>query len=287
MSRSVTSPAALRYEHIEIAPVAGAIGAEVGGLDIARPLEQAVVAELRRAFLDHLVLFFRGQRLTPHQQLAFAQCFGEPVEYPQLKGLPDCPLITPVIKLEHERVNFGGIWHSDTTYLERPPMASMLYAVEIPPSGGDTLFANQYLAYETLSETFRGLLDGLIGINSSLKADASRTREDRLRAAGVESKVLVAEHPVVRTHPETGRKALFVNVGHTTHFKGFSEEESRPLLDYLFQHQIRPEFTCRFRWQPGSLALWDNRCTQHNPVNDYHGFRRVMHRITLAGERPS
>ena len=274
------------YRHIEVAPVAGALGAEVVGVDIAHPLEDAVVAEIRRALLDYLVLFFHGQRLTPHQQIAFAQRFGVPMEYPQLKGLPDCPLITPVVKLEHERVNFGGIWHSDTTYLEHPPMASMLYAVEIPPHGGDTLFANQYLAYETLSETFRQLLNELIGINSSLKADASRTREDRLRAAGVESKVLVGEHPVVRTHPETGRKALFVNVGHTTHFKGFSEAESRPLLEYLFRHQIRPEFTCRFRWQVGSLAFWDNRCTQHNPVNDYHGFRRIMHRITLAGERP-
>jgi len=255
-------------------------------VDISRPLEDSVVAEIRRAFLDYLVLFFHGQKLTPQTQLAFARRLGEPMEYPQLKGLPECPLITPVVKLEHERVNFGGIWHADTTYLERPPMASMLYAIEIPPYGGDTLFANQYLAYETLSDGYRKLLDGLIGVNSSLKADASRTREDRLRAAGLESKVLVGEHPVVRKHPETGRKALFVNIGHTTHFKGLSEDESRPLLEYLFQHQVRPEFTCRFRWQPGSLAFWDNRCAQHNPVNDYHGFRRIMHRVTLAGERP-
>ncbi|KPK18219.1 MAG: taurine dioxygenase [Betaproteobacteria bacterium SG8_41] len=275
-----------RYKHLDVAPVAGALGAEIAGVDISRPLEDSVVAEIRRAFLDYLVLFFHGQKLTPQAQLAFARRLGEPMEYPQLKGLPECPLITPVVKLEHERVNFGGIWHSDTTYLERPPMASMLYAIEIPPYGGDTLFANQYLAYETLSDAYRKLLDGLIGVNSSLKADASRTREDRLRAAGLESKVLVGEHPVVRTHPETGRKALFVNIGHTTHFKGLSEDESRPLLEYLFQHQVRPEFTCRFRWQPGSLAFWDNRCAQHNPVNDYHGFRRIMHRVTLAGERP-
>ncbi len=275
-----------RYEHLDVAPVAGALGAEIAGVDISRPLEDSVVAEIRRAFLDYLVLFFHGQKLTPQSQLAFARRLGEPMEYPQLKGLPECPLITPVVKLEHERVNFGGIWHSDTTYLERPPMASMLYAIEVPPYGGDTLFANQYLAYETLSDAYRKLLDGLIGVNSSLKADASRTREDRLRAAGLESKVLVWEHPVVRTHPETGRKALFVNIGHTTQFKGLSEDESRPLLEYLFQHQVRPEFTCRFRWQPGSLAFWDNRCAQHNPVNDYHGFRRILHRVTLAGERP-
>ncbi|MGH9576786.1 MAG: TauD/TfdA dioxygenase family protein, partial [Terriglobales bacterium] len=249
-------------------------------------LEGEVVAEIRQAFLDHLVIFLRDQKLAPPQLLAFAQRFGEPVEYPQLKGLPECPLITPVVKLEHERVNFGGIWHSDTSYLERPPMASMLYAVEIPPYGGDTLFANQYLAYATLSEGYRRMLDGLVGVNSSLKADASRTREDRLRDAGVEHKALVGEHPVVRTHPETGRKALYVNVGHTTHFRGLGEEESRPLLEYLFQHQVRPDFTCRFRWAPGALAFWDNRCVQHNPVNDYHGFRRIMHRVTLAGDAP-
>jgi taurine dioxygenase len=274
------------YRHIEVRPIAGALGAEVHGVDIARPLDHEVVAEIRLAFLDHLVIFFRNQTLTPQQQLGFAERLGEPMEYPQLKGLPECPLITPVIKLEHERVNFGGVWHSDTAYLERPPMGSMLYALEIPPYGGDTLFANQYLAYETLSEGLKKTLAGLVGINTSTKADASKTREDRLRDAGAELKVLVGEHPVVRTHPETGGKALYVNVGHTTGFKGWTEEESRPLLEHLFAHQVRPEFTCRFRWTPGALAFWDNRCAQHNPVNDYHGFRRVMHRVTLAGDRP-
>jgi taurine dioxygenase len=275
-----------RYRHIEVAPIAGALGAEISGVDLSQPLPDEVLAEIRRAWLDYLVIFFRGQKLDPAQQLAFAQRFGDPMAYPHLKGLPEFPLITPVVKLENERVNFGGIWHSDTSYLERPPMASMLYAIEIPPYGGDTIFANQYLAYEALSEGMRKLLASLTGVNSSLKADASRTREDRLRAAGVESKVLIGEHPVVRTHPETGRKALYVNVGHTTHFKGMIEEESRPLLGFLFRHQIQPEFTCRFRWGPGSLAFWDNRCAQHNAVNDYQGFRRVMHRVTLAGDRP-
>jgi taurine dioxygenase len=275
-----------QYRHIEVRPIAGALGAEIESVDAARSLSDETIAEIRRAFLDHLVIFLRNQKLTPQAQLAFARRFGEPMEYPQLKGLPECPLVTPVVKLEDERVNFGGIWHSDTTYLERPPMASMLYAIEIPPYGGDTLFASQYLAYETLSDAYRKMLEGLTGISSSLKADASRTREDRLRAAGVEHKALIAEHPVVRTHPETGRKALYVNVGHTTHFVGLTEDESRPLLDFLFQHQVRPEFTCRFRWEPGSLAFWDNRCTQHNPVNDYQGFRRVMHRVTLAGDKP-
>ena len=271
---------------MQVRPIAGALGAEIEGIDLSRPPAAGAVAGIRRALLEHLVIFFRGQKLTPQQQLDFARAFGEPVEYPQLKGLPECPFITPVVKLEHERVNFGGVWHSDTTYLERPPMGSMLYAIEVPPQGGDTLFANQYLAYESLSEGLKRTLDGLVGVNTSVKAQASKTREDRMRAAGEELKVLVGEHPVVRTHPETGRKALYVNVGHTERFRGWSEEESRPLLDTLFAHQVRPEFTCRFRWQPGSLAFWDNRCAQHNPVNDYHGYRRVMHRVTLAGDIP-
>ena len=271
---------------MEVRRVAGALGAEIHGVDLSRPLGAAAAAAIRQALLEHLVIFFRGQTLTPQQQLEFARAFGEPMAYPQLKGLPECPLITPVVKLEHERTNFGGVWHSDTTYLERPPMGSMLYALEVPPQGGDTLFANQYLAYETLSEGLKRTLDDLVGVNTSTKAAASKTREDRMRAAGEELKVLAGEHPVARTHPETGRKALYVNVGHTERFRGWTEEESRPLLEYLFAHQVRPELTCRFRWAPGSLAFWDNRCAQHNPVNDYHGYRRVMHRVTLAGDVP-
>jgi taurine dioxygenase len=275
------------YRTIEVRPIAGALGAEIEGVDAAQPLAAEVIAEVRQAFLDHLVVFIRNQKLTPRAQLAFAQRFGQPMEYPQLKGLPECPLVTPVVKLENERVNFGGVWHSDTSYLARPPMASMLYAVETPPRGGDTLFANQYLAYETLSEGLQQTLAGLVGVNSSAKADVSKTREDRLRDAGAELKVLIGEHPVVRTHPETGRKALYLNFGHTARFRGWTEPESAPLLDYLFMHQVKPEFTCRFQWEPGSLAFWDNRCAQHYPVNDYHGFRRVMHRVTLEGDPPS
>jgi taurine dioxygenase len=279
-------PTERKYRRIEVQPVAGSLGALIGGVNVTAAFNDEVIAEIRQALLDHLVIFFRDQNLTPQEQLAFAKRFGEPMEYPQLKGLPEAPMITPVVKLAHEHINFGGIWHSDTTYLTQPPMASMLYAVEIPPYGGDTLFANQYAAYETLSDGLRKTLDGLIGVNTSTKADASKTREERLKTAGVEMKVLVGEHPVVRTNPETGRRALYVNVGHTAHFKGWTEEESRPLLEYLFQHQVKPEFTCRFQWQPGSIAFWDNRCAQHNAVNDYAGFRRIMHRVTLAGDTP-
>jgi taurine dioxygenase len=276
------------YRHIEVRPIAGALGAEISGVDMVRDLDDDVVAEVRRAFLDHLVIFLRGQMATPQQQLAFARRFGTPIEYPQLKGLPDAPMVTPVVKLEHERNNFGGIWHSDTTYLPEPPMGSMLLAREVPPYGGDTMFANQYLAFEALSDGLKRTLEGLIGISSSSKADVTRTREDALRQAGAGAtpKMLQAEHPIVRTHPETGRRALYTSDAHTACIKGWTEAESLSLLRFLWQHQVRPEFTCRFRWEPGSLAFWDNRCAMHNPINDYHGFRRVMHRITLAGDKP-
>jgi taurine dioxygenase len=274
------------YQHIEVRPIAGALGAEIHGVDISRALEDDVVAEMRQAFLDHLVIFLRAQKATPSQQVAFARRFGAPMEYPQLKGLAEAPLITPVVKLEHERNNFGGIWHSDTTYLPEPPMGSMLLALEVPPYGGDTMFANQYLAYEALSDGLKQTLEGLMGVSSSAKAEVTKTREDRMKAAGAKLKVLSAEHPLVRSHPETGRKALYTSDAHTAHIKGWTEKESLPLLQFLWAHQVRPEFTCRFRWQVGSLAFWDNRAAMHNPINDYHGHRRVMHRVTLAGDKP-
>jgi taurine dioxygenase len=274
------------FRHLQVSPVAGALGAELRGVDLARNLSADIIEEIRQALLAYLAIFFPDQQLGPAELLAFARRFGQPTEYPQLQGLPGHPLVIAVTKLEHEKVNFGGVWHSDTTYLQRPPLGSLLYAVELPPYGGDTLFANQYLAYETLSDGLKQTLAGLVGVNSSAKAEVSRTREDRLREAGAELKVLVGTHPVVRTHPETGRRALYVNSAHTTHFQGWTVQESQPLLDYLFTHQVRPEFTCRHRWQPGCLAFWDNRCAQHLPVNDYHGFRRVMHRVTLEGDVP-
>ena len=205
------------YRHIEVRPIAGALGAEIHGVDISRDLEDDVVGEMRQAFLDHLVIFLRDQKVTPHQQLAFARRFGEPMEYPQLKGLPESPLITPVIKLEHERNNFGGIWHSDTTYLAEPPMGSMLLAREVPPFGGDTMFANQYLAYEALSDGLKKTLDGLIGVSSSAKADVTRTREDRMKAAGAELKVLDRRAPD-RAHPSGDRPqgALYVRRAYRT-----------------------------------------------------------------------
>ena len=274
---------------MKVEPIAGALGAEIRDVDLSVDLGATTVAEIRRALLDHLVIFFRGQPLTPAQFIAFGRRFGTLSRYPFVAGLAEHPEIIEVAKREHERVNFGGIWHSDTTYLGEPPMGSLLLAREVPGAGGDTLFANMYLAYETLSDGMRRLLDGLVGVSSSAKADVTRTREDRIRTSpsGQSREHFLAEHPVVRTHPETRRKALYVNPAHTVGFKGMSEAESAPLLDFLFRHQVRPEFTCCFRWTPGSLAFWDNRVTQHNPINDYHGHRRIMHRLSLAGDRPS
>lgn len=274
---------------LAVKPIAGALGVEIEGVDLSKGLDDESVAAIRRALLDHLVVFFRDQNLAPAELVAFGRRFGTLARYPFVQGLADLPEVIEVKKLEHERINFGGVWHSDTAYLERPPMGSMLLAREVPPFGGDTLFANMYLAYESLSDGMRRLLAGLKAVNSSAKADVTRTREDRIASSpGKEAReTFEAIHPVVRTHPETGRKALYVNAAHTVRFDGMTEAESARLLEFLFQHQIRPELTCRFRWRPGSLAFWDNRASQHNPINDYHGHRRVMHRITIAGDKPA
>ena len=276
------------YQDIAAHPLSGRIGAEISGADLTRPLAPQTVEEIRRALLEYNVVFLRGQELTSDQFLAFARTLGEPSEYPMLPGLPGYPMITAVVKRENETVNFGGVWHSDTTYLSEPPMATLLLARTVPPVGGDTIFANMYAAYDALSDGMKRLLDGLTGISSSRKADAVRTREDRVSEAGTPANdtELFGEHPVVRTHPETGRKALYVNIAHTVKFAGMTEEESAPILHYLYAHSVRPEFTCRFTWEVGSLAIWDNRCTMHNPVNDYHGYLREMHRITLRGDVP-
>ncbi|NMJ42583.1 taurine dioxygenase [Roseomonas sp. JC162] len=276
-------------QRLIVTRASGSCGAEVSGLDLRDGLDDRTAAELRAIWLEHGVIFLRDADLPPARFLDFARKFGTPVEYPFVRGLDGFPQITPVIKEPHERINFGGVWHSDTAYLERPPMATMLVAREVPAAGGDTLFADARAAYDALSPGLRATLDGLRAINSSKKADASKTREDRQKERGAvtNAEVLEASHPVVRTHPETGRRALYVNLGHTAQFEGWTAEESKALLDYLFAHITRPEFTCRFRWAPGSLAFWDNRAVQHYPVNDYHGHRREMHRITLLGDVPA
>jgi len=275
-------------KQLVIKPLTNAVGAEIHGINLLDPISDAMIAEIRRIWLNHGVIFFRDQPLDSAGFLAFAQRFGDIVEYPFVKGLPEYPLIIPVLKLPHETHNFGGVWHSDTTYLEVPPAATMLIARELPPVGGDTLFASGYAAYEALSDGLKKTLQSLKAVNSSAKAAVTHSREDRMAdAPGKVAKTeLNSEHPVLRTHPETGRLSLYVNPGHTVRFVGWTEAESQGLLNYLFEHQIKPEFTCRFAWQPSSIAFWDNRCVLHNPINDYHGHKRLLHRITLAGQVP-
>jgi taurine dioxygenase len=275
------------YKHIQVKPIAGALGAEIYGVDLAK-LDDEIFADIHHAFLDNLVIFFRDQTITPEQQVAFSARFAPVGYYPFLKGLPDHPAVIEVRKEPEDKLNFGGVWHTDTAYLAKPPMGSVLYAKEIPESGGDTMFANLYLAYETLSDPLKAMLDGRNAVNSSQKGDAAVGRQKSVDENPKDATDIQTEssHPVLRTHPETGRQALYVNRGHTVCFEGMTPQESAPILEYLFEYQIRPEFTCRFQWTPGSIAIWDNRCALHYPLNDYQGQRRVMHRVTMEGDTP-
>ncbi len=277
------------YRILEGAPLASALGAEVSGVDLAR-LDDAAFAEVHRAFLQHQVLFFREQHLAPTDFAGFARRFGEIGAYPFARGMDGRPEIVEIVKEPHQTSNFGGMWHSDTAYLEFPPKATLLTAIETPAAGGDTLFASMTAAYRALSEGLRAILDGLTGVNTSALHAAS-SRGDHLASGSMASaeespEALTAEHPAVRRHPETWRPALYVNPAHTGHFLGLTAEESAPILGYLFRHAVQPEFTCRFRWTPGALAIWDNRCTWHCAINDYDGQRRIMRRVTIRGEKP-
>ena len=276
------------YKNIEVSPISGALGALITGVELKEPLQDPVFEEIYNAFLEYKVIFFNDQELNPETQLRFGKMFGQPIIYPFVKGLKDFPEITPILKKETDLNNFGGVWHSDTTYQEQPPKATMLYAVEVPEFGGDTEFANQCMALDHLSEGMRKFLNEQKVINTSGKGKVVASRSDVMKHSsfGKVADELRAIHPVVRTHPETKEQALFINEAHSLQFASLSLEESTPLLEFLFKHQIKSEFTCRFKWKKGSVAIWDNRCTLHNPINDYHGKRRLMHRITFAGDTP-
>jgi taurine dioxygenase len=277
---------------ISVAPISGALGAELSGVDLSGPLSDDLIGDIRAALLQHHVIFFRDQQLTPSQHLAFGRRFGELQVHDFVEGMADNDEILEVRKEDYETRNFGGGWHTDVSYLERPALGSVLYAREVPEYGGDTMFANQHLAYEALSDGMKRMLEGLTAVHSARRPygpNAARAHDygpSSMRFNFTESALAETEHPVVRTHVETGRKSLYVNRTFTIRFKDMTEAESAPLLDYLCDHAVRPEFTCRFRWQPNSIAFWDNRCVQHNAINDYHGRRRVMHRVTIEGERP-
>ena len=280
------------YRHLGVERIAGSLGAEVTGVDLAPEVAPDVLAEIRQALLDHQVIFFRDQALSPAQLLAFARRWGDIHLHPFMQGMEDLPEVLEIRKTPADKVNFGGSWHSDQMFAPQPAMATLLYAKQVPEAGGDTMFASHYLAYESLSSGMRAMLDPLraVSYGSQIGHDGA-TRQDffagklAMKMKDPGNVQTTSVHPLVRTHPETGRRGLFLG-GHLKHFEDMTVAESQPLIDFLMRHSTRPEFTCRFRWKTGSVAFWDNRCTQHFAVNDYHSETRVMHRVTICGDTP-
>jgi len=278
------------FERIRVAPIAGSLGAEIEGVDLAKALDNQTFDEIHRALLAHHTIFFRDQKLTPESQAAFGRRFGPLNRHPYVTPLPDAPDVFAIVKEPEDVHHFGNGWHTDISYTEKPAHSTMLYAVEVPPYGGDTLFTNLHLAYEALSDGMRKTLAGLTGVFSNARTygpDAKRFKDGvKAMAVSQQAEVNRVEHPLVRTHPETGRKSLFFSELHLVGLKDMKDEEAAPILGFLAQHCARPEFTCRFRWRNGSLAFWDNRCTAHYAIDDFQGMRRVMHRVTVEGDRP-
>jgi len=255
-------------------------------VDLSAPLDAATAGQINQALLDFQVVFFREQDLSAQAYNDFAQCFGRLKEYLFADGIDGYPYITEIVKTETETESFGSFWHSDSAYVERPPKMTMLYARQVPPRGGDTLFSDMYAAYEGLSAGLKASLQGQRAINSASVVPRDEDIYAEVRSKNSDKIDQQAIHPVIRTHDETGRKAIYVNSIHTLGFEGMTREESRPLLDYLCAQVARPEYCFRLHWELNTLAIWDNRCTQHYALNDYHGYRRVMHRIIVEGERP-
>ncbi len=276
------------------APLAGALGAEVLGLDVSETLVPKDMAALKDAFLDHKVLVLRDQNLTPASLLTFSRHWGDVHFYPYMTGLEEQPEVFEIKTAPEARRVFGNRWHSDQMYDPCPVKATLLYAKELPPVGGDTIFSDLELAYAHLSEGLKSLLAGLrIYCDGADKSRyGGKSREEWYADGGMDEKLSQAEqkpkiavHPLIRTHPETGRKCLFIG-DQVQRFDGFTNEESAPLLDYLMTFIQRPEFTCRIRWEPGTLVMWDNRSTCHYAIADYAGHGRRMHRVTIAGDVP-
>ena len=277
--------------HLDVLPISPSIGAEVFGVDLSTNLLSDTITEIRSALLKHLVIFFRDQDISDNNLVKFGRCFGELAPLPPHRQIPGkFPELLVVDKKPEDKLNFGWEWHSDTSHLVVPSLGSVLAAKIVPPSGGDTLFANQYLAYEKLSDGMKNMLNGLYAVHSNgrilrtLGENATPLRGTEEVSKGWAK--MWATHPVVRTHPETGRKALYVNEMHTECLEGMSVEESQPLLQFLYEHSTHPEITCRFQWRAGSIAFWDNRCCQHLALNDYPGYRRLMHRVQVKGTKP-
>ena len=277
------------YRHIEVTPLGPALGAEIGGVDIARGVSEDQFDEIWQAFIAHSVVFFRDQDITPEQHVAFAEHWGEINVNRFFRPSDVNPKIAEVLKEPHQKNNIGSNWHTDHSYDQVPAMCSVLYAREVPPVGGDTLFASTCAAYEALSDGMQQMLRSMCAEHTSrfafgedYHAVADQADLDG-RYANPELATQDAVHPVIIRHPLSGRPSIYVNGDFTVRFEGWTAEESRPLLDFLYAHITRPEFCYRFRWHPGSIAVWDNRATHHNAINDYHGHRRLMHRITIDG----
>ncbi len=275
------------YERITVAPISGALGADIGGVDVAEALDDATIGEIRQALLDHLVIFFREQNLPVARHKAFTRRFGDIFIHPNYQlGQEDKEMVY-LLRQPGDTSVAGEKWHADTTMMETPPMGAILYALETPAHGGDTLFANQYLAYEALSDGMQDMLDGLNTVHSDIRVAGPQSDVNAKRSSKVRDdtnwRPTVHAHPIVRVHPETGRKCLFVNSVYTMHIEGMTEAESAPILNFLYNHQCRPEFTCRFRWQPGSIAFWDNRSTLHLAIHDNFDCVRHMQRTQIAG----
>ncbi len=276
-----------------VTPLTGRFGAEVTDIDLSGMLTSEDLLAIEDAFVEHSVLCFRDQELTLEQFEDFARQLGDFGETPFITPMADHPAVLRLLREADEQGPlFGSGWHSDWSFQDQPPSATLLYGVDIPPAGGDTAFISQALAYETLSPVMRGIVDGLNGVHSARRSYGPRGtfgRHDPARSMeihGDESALRSICHPMVRTHPISGRRSLFVNEVYTIGIEGMSDDESRALLDMLFAHSRRIDLSCRVRWQRGTLTMWDNRVTQHYAIDDYAGHRREMWRITLAGERP-
>jgi taurine dioxygenase len=272
-------------QSLTIRRVAGALGAELGGVDLSQPLPDETIAAIRQALVEHQVIFFRDQELTAAQQAAFGARFGPLNIHPYVKGMADHPEVMEIIKEPSDRINFGGGWHSDMSFLETPAIGSILYAVELPEWGGDTLFASQAAAFEALSPGLQKTLEGLNAVHSASREYSaqghSAQKREGMQVAEADGYVGEYVHPMVLAHPETGRKALYVNPAFTLRIDGWKTRESKALLDYLFDHCRYEAFTCRFAWRKGSVAFWDNRSVWHFALNDYPGQRRHMRRVTV------
>jgi taurine dioxygenase len=272
---------------LDIAPLSPAIGAEIGGLDLSAVPSPAVLAALRAALLEWKVLFFRDQDITTEQHLDFARQFGALEVHPFAPHKPGYP---EVLALTHDRENKGreNTWHSDVTWRVEPSLGSVLRALEVPPVGGDTLFADMYQAYEGLSDTVRAKIDGRAAVHDFAHFRLMLRKKGKTEAEIEEFNRAypMVEHPIVRTHPETGRKALYVNAAFTQSIVGLERDESDSLLRHLYAQASIPEYQCRFRWRANSIAFWDNRSTQHYAVSDYWPAVRRMERVTIVGDRP-